>query len=170
MGQSTAVRVLAQETNGAIDLRKALVDHGDDVDLILTAIEGETNFNEAIGAVYSEVLEDEILLDGLGTKIEELTKRQQRIKQSIETRKNIILMAMERANVPMVKTSLVTISKRATPGVAVIDNESLIPATFWEKQDPKLNKVALNAALKDGGTIPGVSRSNGGITLSFRKV
>jgi hypothetical protein len=169
MGQSTAVRTLQQQTNDAVELRAALKDYADDPEIILTAIEGETNFNEAIALVYGEIIEDEILLDGLETKLKEMKDRKERVTKSIAVRREIILMAMERAGVDTVKTPTATLSKRATPITAVIEDEALIPSRFWVSQDPKLDKTSLTNAVRDGESIPGVSKSNGGIALSIRK-
>ncbi len=166
-GQSATVAVLGRELHSAAEIRQALREH-DDPALILDMIEGSTNFHEAIAAVVEEIAEDEILFAGLEAKEAELGERKARIGKSIETRRQIILLAMDKAGVPTSKGPLATLSVRPTPPKVIVTNEAEIPAAFFIPQDPKLDKKALLAALKDG-PVQGAELSNGGLSLSIRK-
>jgi hypothetical protein len=166
--RSMTVRKIGLELNRAVEIRKALVEHADDPALILDTIEGETDLAEACCVVLEEIHEDETLLEGLKSKLAELTTRKGRMEKSIETRRNIILMAMERAGVPTIRSPLGTMSSKPTPAQANITDESLIPSRFWKPQDPKLDKGELSSALRSGEIVPGATLGNGGITLSIR--
>lgn len=166
--RSMTVRKIGVELNRAVEIKKALAEHADDPALILDTIEGETDLAEACCVVLEEIHEDEALLEGLKVKIAELTTRKGRMEKSIETRRNIILMAMERAGVPTIRSPLGTLSVKPTPKQANITDESLIPARFWTPQDPKLDKAELSSALRSGEIVPGAALGNGGVTLAIK--
>ena len=166
--RSLTVRAISSELNKAVELRRALAEHADDPALILDAIEGETNLGEACAIVLEQIHEDEILVEGLKAKLQELTTRKGRMEKSIEDRRNIILMAMEKAGIPTIRTPLGTLSVRPTPKQAIITDESQIPARFWKPQDPKLDRAELAAALRCGELVPGATLGNGGIALTLR--
>lgn len=154
------------EANKAMSVREAI--DSDDPQLILDMIEGETELNEALAALVDLNIEDEILLEGLKAKIDDLGARKSRVEKTIETRRNVMLMALEKAGIPTVKLPTATLSVGKTAQQAVITDESQIPARFWKSQDPKLDKADLASALRSGEIIPGAELSNGGIKLTVR--
>lgn len=164
---SVTVRAIGAELNQAIKLRQML---GEDADpkLILDTIEGETNLAEACCVVLEQTAEDEILIEGLKAKIDELQVRKGRMEKSVETRRNVILMAMDKAGLQTIKSPLGTMSVRAVAPKTVVSDEAQIPARFWKAGEPKLDKDAVTAALKAGEPVPGASLSNGGLSLSVR--
>lgn len=166
--RSLTVRKVGQELNRAVEIRRALAEHEDEPQLILDTIEGETDLAEACCAVLEQVHEDEILLEGLSAKITELQTRKGRMEKSIETRRNVILMAMEKAQVPTIRSPLGTMTSRPTPPQLVVTDEAAIPSKFWKSSDPRLDRKALADAVKGGETVAGARLSNGGVTLSIR--
>lgn len=167
-GKSISVLKVGDELQAAIALRQALGEY-DDPQLILDMIEGSTDLPEAIAAVYEEVLENEALVAGIKAKCDEMNQRRARLEKTVDDLRNIITMAMEKSGFETVKTPLATLTVRSTPPQPIIEDESAIPAAFWMPQDPKLDTAAVRAAIKDGQDIPGVTRSNGGISLTIRK-
>lgn len=164
---SVTVKKLGSELNRAVEIKRALQEH-DDPKLILDMIEGSTDLPEACVAVYEDTVEDEAILAGLSAKITELQTRKGRIEKSIETRRNLILMAMDKAGLSTIRCPLGTISVRDVPPKAIIVDEAAIPSRFWKPADPKLDKAAVSAALKAGETVPGATMGNGSIGLSVR--
>ena len=164
---SVTVRAIGVELNEAMKLRQQL---GEDCDpkLLLDTIEGETNLAEACVFVLEQTHEDEILIEGLAAKIAELQVRKGRMEKSVESRRGVILMAMDKAGLQTIKSPLGTMTARPTPPKASITDEALIPSRFWKPSDPKLDRAAVAAALKAGEAVPGASLSNGGLTLSIR--
>ncbi len=164
---SVTVRAIGFELNEAMKLRQML---GDDADpkLLLDTIEGETNLAEACVFVLEQTNEDEILIEGLKAKIDELQIRKGRMEKSVESRRGVILMAMDKAGLQTIKSPLGTMSARPTPPKLTVQDEAVIPSKFWKPSDPKLDRAALAEALKAGETIPGASLSNGGVSLSIR--
>lgn len=165
--RSLTVRKIGAELNRAVELRRMLQEQ-DDPQLLLDTIEGETDLGEACAIVYEETLEDEILISGLTAKIDELQTRKGRMERSIDQRRAIILMAMEKAGLGTLKTPLGTMSVRQIPPKAIVTDEAMIPARFWKPSDPKLDKTALKAALDAKEAVPGATLSNGGIGLTVR--
>lgn len=166
--KSVTVKTLASELNRAVEIRRALAEHADDPQLILDTIEGETDLAEACVVVYEETLEDEILLAGIDATIESLKQRKSRVERSIEARRGIILMAMDKAGLQTIKAPLATLSMRETPPKVQVTEEAKIPSKFWKPSDPTLDRKALAEALKAGEAVEGASLSNGGISLSIR--
>lgn len=165
--RSLTVRAIGREMHEAVKLRQMLGET-DDPKLILDTIEGETNLAEACVVVLEECHEDEILIAGLDAKIKELQTRKGRMEKSIETRRNVILMAMERSGLATIKSPLGTLSVRPTPRQAIVTDEAQIPARFFKQQDPKLDRSELASCLRSGEIIPGATLSNGGVSLSIR--
>lgn len=167
--RSFTVRAIGRELNEAVKVRQMLGET-DDPQLILDTIEGETNLAEACVVVLEECNEDEILIAGLDAHIKQMQTRKGRMEKSVETRRNVILMAMEKAGLGTIKSPLGTMSVRPTPKQAVITDEALIPSKFWKPSDPKLDRGELTSCLRAGEVVPGATLSNGGVTLSVRKL
>ena len=164
---STTVKKIGTELNRAVEIKRALAEY-DDPALILDMIEGETDLAEACCVVLEETMEDDTLLAGLEDKISELEARKSRVERSIDTRRNIILMAMEKAGLQTIKGPLATLTVREVPRKTIVTDEALIPAKFWKPSDPRLDRAALGDALKGGEQVPGAELSNTGVSLSVR--
>lgn len=166
--RSTAVRKVGAELSRAVELRQML---GDDADpaLVLDTIEGETELAEACCVVLEEIIEDETLLAGLQATINTLQTRKGRIEKSIEDRRNIILMAMQRAGLDVIKSPLGTMSAGVVPPKVIVNDEVLIPAAYWRPGKPQLDRAAVAEALKAGQQVPGAVLSNGGVNLRIRQ-
>lgn len=165
--RSITVRKIGAELNRAVEIRRMLAGE-DDPALVLDMIEGETDLAEACLVVLEETMEDETLLAGLEATIKALQERKGRIERSVENRRGIILMAMEKAGIETIKGALATLSSRPTPRKAVVSDEPSIPARFWKAGNPTLDRAALKAALDAGEVVPGAHLSNGGVSLSIR--
>lgn len=167
-GRSFTVTKIGDELANAVHIREALASEGDPK-LILDMIEGSTELHEAIAVVYEDIAEDEMLASGIKATMGLLDERKSRLEKSVEARRNIILMAMDKAGIETIKTPRATISARQSPPLVIITDETLIPARFFRAQDPRLDKKTLNEAVKGGEVVPGAELTNGGIGLSVRK-
>jgi hypothetical protein len=165
---SATVKAIGAELRDALKLRQQLGEDANDPALLLDMIEGETNLAEACALVLEQTHEDEILIEGLDAKIKELQTRKGRMEKSIESRRGIILMAMDKAGLQTIRSPLGTMTARPTPPKVTIMDEVRIPSKFWKPSDPKLDRAAVAEALKAGEAVPGATLSNGGLTLSVR--
>ncbi len=103
------VAKLSAEIAKAAQIKQALQEH-DDPKLILDMIEGETDLNEAVAVIYEETVNDIALAAGLEAMVQTCNERRSRIIKGIEMRRNLILMAMDRAGIPTIRTPLATLS------------------------------------------------------------
>jgi hypothetical protein len=142
---------------------------GDDADLIVDMIEGETSLFEALDGLLERSLDDRAHVKGLGDVIADLEARKRRFEKRIETSRALIEQALMIAEIEeKIERPIATIFlTRRAPSV-VIDTEAEIPAKFWVTGDPKLDKKAIGAALKSGESVPGAALSNQAPTLTLR--
>jgi hypothetical protein len=170
---ATGGRLMAQltrETQGYVQTRKIITEMmGKEFDeqTLLDSLEGETDFAEAVMAIYEEIEQATIQLKGLKAHLDELGQRKGRMEKTIETYRNLILIAMERAEVQQVKSPICTISISRSKSAPFISDESKIPTKYWNRGDPKLDKRRLMAEAKEGKEIDGVEWDNGSIGLTI---
>jgi hypothetical protein len=161
-----------KEGEAVRSLRGALLgmDPGEDVQLLLDMIEGETSFCEALDKLLLAIAEDQALEGGALQAAEALTARAERFARRAETARALIEQAMLVADLPKLERPTATLSLVRRPPKLDVAEEADIPAEFWKLGDPKLDKKALLAALKDGRTVPGACLSNCPPSLTIRTV
>lgn len=154
-----------------VNLKAALEAEDVDPQTLLDTLEGETNLLEALAEVAESIAQDECFAEAIASRIKTLQERKSRLENSADTKRNLIIMAMEKAELKSVKQPNATISVRSTKPKLVVVDEALIPAKFFKPADPTLDRTALKTALEemaDGEEIPGAELSNGGISLTIR--
>lgn len=160
---------LHEETKAADVLRAQLAEiAGDDETLIRDTIEGDTSLRDLISLVAEQIVADDGLVDGLAVAVKRLADRKARIEHRISMTRVAIMAAMESAGIKSLDTPAGKLTVKATPPAALIFDEAIVPADYWKPQDPKLDKKAVLAALKEGREVPGAQLSNGGQTLQIR--
>lgn len=166
---SATVLRLNEELAAALRLREMLGNDAEtDPQLLLDTIEGETDLAEMVCVLHRETLTDQAMLDGTKAMIATLQERASGIEKRIETKRGIILMAMDRSGLGTIRGPLATFSLRDTKAKLVVDEESQIPARFFVPADPKLDREAVKVALEAGDDVPGAKLSNPGISLTIR--
>lgn len=140
---------------------------GDDEGAISDAIEGETNFFEAVSRVYDRIAETEMLAEAIAERRKALGERQERLSSTGDRLRTALAVAMATAGVRKLELAEATLSLRNVAPSALPTCEADIPSQFWKPQPPKLDKAALLKALKEG-PVSGATLSNGGETLSVR--
>jgi hypothetical protein len=161
-------RDLVIEAQAARELVAAL--QSDDDQLNADMVEGETGLFEAIDAALSEIDDCDAVAMGCDEKCKQLQDRKAAALRRQERLRGLIEQAMLLASLEKIKRPCATITVAAVPPKPVITDEAAIPAQYWRQPDPVLDKTAINAASKDGATIPGVTMSNGGTSLRIRRV
>lgn len=157
-----------REIANAEKIKAVIGSEANDPALLLDMVEGETSLFECLTVLVEEIQEDGLILDGLKELLNSLEARKSRIEKTMETKRNLALMAMEKVGIPSVKLPAATLSTSSTPPKAEITDESLIPSRFWEPRDPTLNKTELASALRAGEIVPGAVLGNGGVKLTLR--
>lgn len=141
---------------------------GDDDEMAMTAIEGETELTECISEAVDRISELNSHCEALDLRIKDLSERRSRFDVQAERIKTAVFAAMGQAEIRKLELPQATLSVRAVPPKAEIVDEALVPSKFWKAKDPVLDKKAVLEALKAKEDVPGASLSNGGETLSIR--
>jgi hypothetical protein len=157
--QGEAARVLLANIRDVI---------GDDEEMAVSAVEGETMLVEAISSAVDRVEDLDTYCESLDARIAELSVRRSRFEDQAARIKAAIHVALGQAEIRKLELPQATISLRAVAPKAEITDEALLPSKFWKEQDPKLDKKAVLDALKAKETVPGATLSNGGETISIR--
>lgn len=166
---SDAGHTLHKETRAAHLLRERLkAEFVGDPELAASMVEGETGIHEAIEGAARAVFEDTGRLEGIEAMIKTLEGRRDRIKDRIEIMRAAICVAMQEAEIPKKDLGFCTVTRKPVTQSALIIDESLIPSDYWKSQEPKLDKRAVLAALKDKIEIPGAALSNGDETIQMK--
>ena len=131
-------------------------------------LEGITDLHEMIAAVIRSALVDEALQAGLRTRLEEMRQRLARLEERGAKKRQLALDAMCEVGLKKLEQPDFTASARVGLPPLLIVAQDVIPEPYWVPQPPKLDRQSLLAALKRGGTIPGVELGNPKPTLAVR--
>jgi hypothetical protein len=176
-----------------IDQIRALA--ADDADFFTDLIEGETNLIELIGALDASIIDDEILVDGAKVAFEKLQGRKRAAENRIDLKRRLLAHALHQIGLKTLRTptSTLSVTEASIKAIAIAPED--IPSRWWKAQPPKLDQDALTKAIRVREKalreaeampdpderrraleaietlhppIPGVTPSNGGITLIRR--
>jgi hypothetical protein len=139
-----------------------------DEETLADTLEGITNLQEMIAAVIRSALVDEALQAGLRTRLEEMRRRLERLKERSAKKRQLALEAMCEVGLKKLEQPDFTASARAGPPSLVVVSEGQIPAEYWLPQPPKLARQALLADLKRGREVAGIQLGNPKPTLAVR--
>lgn len=158
--ESSAAKVLLQQMATIV---------ADDEELVDTIIEGETDVKEALGEALKRHIDLNILIEGCKAQEDKIRKRRQRFEQQQELLKTAMQMAMTDSQMSKLEHELATLSLRKVPPSVEIEKEEDIPASYWIKQEPKLDKRQILADLKNKKPVAGCTLSPEGMTLAIRE-
>jgi hypothetical protein len=176
-----------------LDQLRALA--ADDPDFFTDLIEGETNLLELIAALDASIIDDETLVDGAKAALDKLQARKRTAEARIELKRRLLAHTLQQIGLETLRTPTATLSLAEASLKAIAVAPEDIPARWWKPQPPKLDQEGLTKAvrarekaLKEAAAltdpeergkalaavetlhplIPGVTASNGGITLIRR--
>jgi hypothetical protein len=157
----------------------------DDVETLRDTIEGASSIMDLAYQIDLGIMQDESLIKAIDLQVEKLKQRKERLEARIEKHKTMIAHAIEAAAVKTFKLPSGTLTLKWVPPKVVIFDPSAIPATYFKRPDPVVDKTAVNAAMKallekrEAATtaeerlavdwIPGCEWSNGQVALSIRR-
>jgi hypothetical protein len=159
-----------KEAQAVAALKESLRQLGADDDdaLLLDSIEGETSLFEAIDKLLLKITEDVAMAKGADAAALAMTARAERFEKRAEASRALIEQALFIAELPKLERPAATLSLVNRPAKVEVAEEADIPAEFWKVGDPKLDKKALLAALKEGRAVPGACLSNAAPSLTIR--
>lgn len=146
---------------------------GDDDQLLTDMLEGETNLIEILQKSADQIDEEEILIDGIKTRIQSLQERKHLCEARISRIRTLIEQAILIAgDERSYKLPNMTLSLKSAPQQIIIKDETVIPSKFWIAQKPpapKLDKKAIKTAIDEGENVTGCELDNGGYSLQIRR-
>lgn len=160
-------KTLSREAEAARDLLAQLA--SDDETLCQDMVEGETGLLEALTAAVAALDDAEAQIAGCKDREDVFKVRRAAAERRRDRIRALIEQAILRADMQGVRLPVATLTVQATKPAPIYDDEAAIPARFWKAGIPTLDKAAIKDALKSGETIPGVSLTNGGVTLHIRR-
>ena len=176
-----------------LDQLRALT--ADNPDFFTDVIEGETNLLELIAALDASILDDETLVDGAKAALDKLQNRKRTAENRIELKRRLLAHTLQQIGLKTLRTPTATLTLAEASLKAIVVAPEEIPARWWKPQPPKLDQDGLTKAvrarekaLKEATAltdpeergkalaavetlhplIPGITASNGGITLIRR--
>jgi hypothetical protein len=184
---------LSQELEAKQTLLRALA--ADEPDFFTDLIEGETNLLELIAALDASIVADEILADGAKAALDKFQAPKRTAEIHIELKRRLLAHALQQIGLKTLRTptATLTLAEASLKTIAVASED--IPARWWKPRPPKLDQDGLTKAIRAREkalkaaeaipdpeerrhalaevetlhpVIPGVTASNGGITLIRR--
>lgn len=121
----------------------------EDHELIHDVLEGETDLFEAIDVTWDIMAGIQEMLDGAAKRKEAIETRMSRYTKRIARMRVMIQQAVELTGEKKIVRPDVTFSLKKNADKLEITEERLLPAKFFKRAKPTVDKVALKAALKE---------------------
>jgi Siphovirus Gp157 len=151
-------------------LKDRLLDQfpGIDDETLSNTLEGINDLREMLAELVRSALEDEALLSGLSTRLTEMRARVQRLEYRADKKRELARRVMAEAEIrTLVEPDFTASLRQGAPPLEIVAEE-LIPEPFWKPQAPKLDRLALLAALRGGVKIDGVRLGPVQLQLNLR--
>jgi hypothetical protein len=167
----------------------------DDPEFFLDLVEGETPILELLAALDASLAEDERLAEGVKTAVEQLQARRRAAETRRDLKRRLLAHTLQQLGLQSLRLPTATLSLSAAGVKAVVQAPEEVPARWWKPQPPKLDQDGLTKAVRARAQalqaaaalpdlteraaalaqvetlqplIPGVTASNGGLTLTRR--
>jgi hypothetical protein len=143
---------------------------GDDEQLVIDCLEGETPLFDIARQLLDANEDDEGIIASLDQQIADRNTRKERAKLRIERRKSALISLMDIAAIKKLPLPEATVSLRTLLGRAKVIDPDLLPDAFVKVSEVrKPDMDAINTAVENGAQIPGVVKTNGSASLSVRR-
>ena len=139
-----------------------------DPELIHDTLEGGTDIFEIMDWTLAKLGDEDYFADAIKTRIEDLGTRLSDSRGRSERLRDTLLACLQATGEKSVRRPEATISLRDMPPSILAVDDTDLPDEFW-KVERKVSRTAINAAIKEGKIVPGVTMSNGGQSLSVRR-
>ncbi|MGE3897219.1 MAG: siphovirus Gp157 family protein [Variibacter sp.] len=152
------------------ELRRRLLALDPDLDdeTLTDTLEGLTDVHQILAATLRASLVDESLALGMRDRIANMEDRLAKLEERALKRRQIVRDVMVDCGIRKIADPEFTLSTRPGIPALIVLEESAIPPQFWEPREPRLNRKAILADLKQGIVIPGATLSNPEPILSVR--
>lgn len=169
MNEHTAIRIAKRDIDQVMEALNHTLG-GDDPDLILDCLEGETDLFGIVRRLLDQNEHDEGNVRSLDQQIDDRKSRKDRAKHRIERRKAAIASLMDCARLTKLALPEATLSLRTLPPKPKVTDADALPdafVTIQQVRKPDLEAIAV--AIEGGASIPGAIRTNGSSSLAIRR-
>lgn len=132
-----------------------------------TILEDATDLNAMCVAIALSAREDEASADALGTMIDHMKSRLQRLERRASYKRKQIAWAMQESGISGIKSPAVTLSLRKGRPKMLIDETILTDDYRKSKVTMVIDREAIEAAIEAGNTPAGVTMANPEPVLSL---
>lgn len=143
---------------------------GDDEDLILDTLEGESDAMEAVSRLLRWMNERQATAQSIKTLEADYAARRKRYEEAVKSARGALARFMDETGLTKIERPEATLSMRqGSPSViypADLDPETL-PEKF-RRWTCEADKAAIKDAMLAGEDVPGLTLSNGGTSLAVR--
>jgi hypothetical protein len=163
--------ILQEARNAVTKLLADFPELSEDDQLRLDMIEGETGFVNLIRRLVIEAQAASAHVAGIKMTVGEMIERRERLEMRRDRLRGVILSLMEHAALPSIPLPEATVSvqRRGPQPIAPANIDDLPPEFIRTKIERSADMGAIQSAIKDGRTIPGVQMSNGSTSLAIRR-
>ena len=167
---AAAPETLSGELRIYAALRERLLADMPDLDeeTLADTLEGMTTLHELLAGLIRSALTEEALAEGLKARIGEMKGRLERLQARAARKRDLAHEAMTQAGIHKFTAPDFSAALRQGSPSLEIAPDAEIPAAYWRPQDPKLDKLMLLAAVKNGLMIAGVTLAAPRTQLSVR--
>jgi len=139
-----------------------------DEDTLTDTLEGISLLPDLIAQIVRSGLEDEVLVNALKQRLEEMQARLTRLKERHEKKRALAAWGMSQAEIPRIQAPDFSLSLRPGCQRLEICDETRVPPHFFVPMPPRLDRAGLSAVLKGGGTVEGAVLVQGDPTIQAR--
>jgi hypothetical protein len=156
----------AQYRELAAQIKQSYADIDDET--LHDTLEGLSNLPDIIESIVRSSLEDDVLIVGLKSRIEDMSARLTRFRLRYDKKRELVAWAMGSTAIEKLEVSDFAVwLRQGAPRLDVTD-ESRLPASFLVPQPPKVDRTALTLALKAGQIVPGAALGTGAAHIAVK--
>jgi hypothetical protein len=144
-------------------------DFGDlDDETLKDTLEGLSDLPDLIEEIVRSSLEDDALITGLKTRLDDMNARLSRLKARLERKRELATWAMGSAGIPRLDVADFSAFLRQGSVKLVVSDEKQLPLAYLIPQPPKIDRGLLLNALKRGEAIDGAMLATGEPHIAVR--
>ena len=147
----------------------AIADHirdqfGDDEDLVLGMVEGETDAGEALDTLIEGIAYDTANVAAQKEWESTIAERRKRMENRIKARREAAMAIMDAVDVKKWERPMATLSSTVKKPKRIVQDADLLPDEFC-----KIERKPIMAEINKADDLPpGVTLDNGGVSLTVR--
>jgi hypothetical protein len=139
-----------------------------DDETLTDTLEGVSDLPDMIAEIVRSSLEDDALIVGLKTRLDDMNARLSRLKARLERKRELAAWAMGSAGIPRLDVADFSAFLRQGSVKLLVSDEKNLPPAYLIPQPPKVDRGSLLNALKRGEVVEGAMLSTGEPHIAVR--